>query len=167
MKDFPIINQIIELINDINRNNTLTWNEVLYTVERKLNEKRIESIISLYQLFEEAHTRLFTYGSLQPGQQNNYLLKDLGGEWLDGFVYGSLTLSTTGSSAGFLLLTPDYSTFENQVTGKLLTSQNLTTNWKVLDEFEGEDYVRHLIPVYSRTNDKIIIAHTYVVNSNV
>ena len=87
--------------------------------------------------------RLFVYGSLQPGGDNEHVLADLSGCWEAGSVRGRLLSEGWGANLGYpgILLDRNGST----VSGFVLSSVELCTAWEMLDEFEGPEYKRCLV----------------------
>ncbi|MHB9328896.1 gamma-glutamylcyclotransferase family protein [Phytobacter ursingii] len=84
--------------------------------------------------------RLFVYGTLRPGHSNAYILENIGGEWLPGYVTGTFYERGWGAAADF----PGIVLQKNgpQVQGYLFISDNLEAHWPMLDEFEdGYDHV--------------------------
>lgn len=97
-------------------------------------------------LFGTSH-RLAVYGTLAPGQPNHHIVAPLGGEWTDGLIEGELVPVGWGASLG-------YPAFRPRVGGatvavKVLTAPLLATAWPNLDGFEGPEYQRILVPVFS------------------
>jgi gamma-glutamylcyclotransferase (GGCT)/AIG2-like uncharacterized protein YtfP len=45
--------------------------------------------------------RLFVYGTLRPGHSNAYILENIGGEWLPGYVTGTFYERGWGAAADF------------------------------------------------------------------
>ena len=88
---------------------------------------------------------LAVYGSLQPGGPNEHVLVPLNGQWSEGFVLGHLEESGWGAEVGFpgIRLSED----GDQIMVKLFTSDKLSNFWQMLDEFEGDEYVRRLCDV--------------------
>jgi gamma-glutamylcyclotransferase (GGCT)/AIG2-like uncharacterized protein YtfP len=91
--------------------------------------------------------RLAVYGSLTPGQPNHHLLAPLGGEWIEGYVEGELHAMGWGAAQGFPALR--WRSGGVKVRVHVLISSALPEMWVKLDEFEGADYRRSLVPVYS------------------
>ena len=88
--------------------------------------------------------RLFVYGTLRPGHANAYILENIGGEWLPGYVTGTFYERGWGAAADFPGIVLD----ENgaQVHGYLFLSPHLTAHWLMLDEFEdGYDRVKVVV----------------------
>lgn len=83
---------------------------------------------------------LFVYGTLGPNRPNAHLLENIGGTWAKAYVHGELHAKGWGAALGFpgILLNED----APAVQGFIFFSENLAQNWAVLDEFEGEGYVR-------------------------
>ena len=91
--------------------------------------------------------RLAVYGSLAPGEANHHVVSPLGGRWSSGWVEGELYDRGWGAAHGFpgFLWRPGGA----RVAVRLLASERLRAAWARLDEFEGADYRRSLVPVYA------------------
>lgn len=90
---------------------------------------------------------LAVYGSLAPGRENHRVVAQLAGDWREGFVHGDLSPAGWGAALGFPALQwrPD----GPRVPVHLLCSDRLTADeWARLDQFEGAEYRRVLVPVY-------------------
>ena len=97
-------------------------------------------------VFRTSHT-LAVYGTLAPGQPNHHVVAPLGGEWTDGLIEGDLLPMGWGAALG-------YPGFRPRVGGaavavRVLTAPLLATAWPTLDRFEGPEYQRILVPVFS------------------
>ena len=97
-------------------------------------------------LFGTGHT-LAVYGTLAPGQPNHHVVAPLGGEWTDGLIEGDLLPEGWGAALG-------YPGFRSRVGGaavavQVLTIPSLANAWPTLDRFEGPEYQRILVPVFS------------------
>jgi gamma-glutamylcyclotransferase (GGCT)/AIG2-like uncharacterized protein YtfP len=103
------------------------------------------TIPRLQELLGFPEHKLFVYGSLQPGRENHYMLSDLKGEWMQGYVTGDLINYGWGAGMGYpaMVWNPD----GNKINGQLLISNELPNHWERLDELEGKDYKRILVPV--------------------
>jgi gamma-glutamylcyclotransferase (GGCT)/AIG2-like uncharacterized protein YtfP len=101
--------------------------------------------------------RLAVYGSLAPGRENHYVVEPLGGAWSEGVVEGDLTRYGWGSAIGYraLRVRPG----APGVSVRVLSSAALRTAWPRLDEFEGSEYRRVLVPVWSQgaTDDRTLL----------
>lgn len=102
--------------------------------------------------------RLAVYGSLAPGRENHPRIAQLHGSWLEGYVSGRLRDVGWGTSLGYPGLEWDPRGSEVQVS--VLVSKELAQHWVELDEFEGPDYRRILVPVYGEAG-LICVANTY------
>ena len=102
--------------------------------------------------------RLFVYGSLQPGGSNQAVLDQYNGTWEQAHVIGILHDQGWGSNQGYPGLTLDPE--GEPVSGYVLTSSDLSENWKALDEFEGSEYKRCLTQVTLSSGD-CVFAHVY------
>ena len=107
-------------------------------------------------------SRLFTYGSLQPGGQNEHVLTAIGGEWEPAVIRGRLIEAGWGATMGYPALVVDES--GNEVHGHLFTSSKLSANWAHLDEFEGPGYERIVAPVTLQSGERVQ-AHVYVLRA--
>ena len=93
-----------------------------------------------------AQNRLAVYGSLAPGRSNHRQLQDLRGEWHPGCsVRGEL--ADRGWSAGLGFPTLRWSASGPPVPVDVFISEELPAHWARLDEFEGPDYQRIIVPV--------------------
>lgn len=89
--------------------------------------------------------RLFVYGTLAPGRENQHFLKDIGGFWQKASVRGRLSQNGLGATFGYPAIVLD--SLGDEVNGFLFTSNRLSEHWVELDEFEGECYARVLTMV--------------------
>jgi gamma-glutamylcyclotransferase (GGCT)/AIG2-like uncharacterized protein YtfP len=78
--------------------------------------------------------RLFVYGTLRPGHSNAYILENIGGEWLPGYVTGTFYERGWGAAADFPGLCYTKTGRRSVVT--CLSPDNLEAHWPMLDEFE-------------------------------
>ncbi|MFQ5528397.1 MAG: gamma-glutamylcyclotransferase [Thermoanaerobaculia bacterium] len=93
-----------------------------------------------------ASVRLAVYGSLAPGRSNHDQVAELAGEWTSGLsVRGELRELGWGVHYGFPALR--WSMSGGEVPVQLFVSEDLPRHWSRLDQFEGSDYVRILVPV--------------------
>lgn len=93
-------------------------------------------------------TTLAVYGSLAPGESNAHILVPLQGIWTAGFVvHGDLSPAGWGAAIGFPAARwrPGGPAFPV----KLFASPLLAADWPRLDEFEGPEYMRILVPVFT------------------
>ena len=106
--------------------------------------------------------RLFIYGSLQPGGQNEHVLAAIGGEWEPAVIKGRLIEAGWGASMGYPGLVIDKG--GSDVHGYVFASSDLSANWAYLDEFEGEEYERTVASVTLLTGGQVQ-AHVYVLRA--
>ena len=95
--------------------------------------------------------RLFVYGTLGPGQPNEHLLTSIGGSWEPAAVTG--TLRRWGAALGYPGIELDER--GDRVEGFIFSSDNLSSHWSALDDFEGEAYERVLTKVKRKDVDTV------------
>ncbi|MFV5439450.1 gamma-glutamylcyclotransferase family protein [Acinetobacter oleivorans] len=96
---------------------------------------------------------LFVYGTLGPGCPNAHILENIGGQWAEGWVNGTLHNQGWGADLGYPGIVLDEST--NQVQGFVFSSEHLNANWKLLDDFEGEEYERVPVQVTLNSGERV------------
>jgi gamma-glutamylcyclotransferase (GGCT)/AIG2-like uncharacterized protein YtfP len=112
----------------------------------------------LAEVLHRAPMRLAVYGTLAPGECNHHQLTGLAGEWSKGTVRGDRDEHGWGMTHGFpgLRWNPQGGEWRVQV----FESADLPSHWARLDEFEGSDYRRVLIPV--EQDGRLIVANIYL-----
>jgi gamma-glutamylcyclotransferase (GGCT)/AIG2-like uncharacterized protein YtfP len=106
-----------------------------------------------------ATTALAVYGSLAPGEPNHWVLSRIKGDWVRGQVQGYVFELTWGPAEGYLGFIADA---DGQPVGvDVLLSDELDKKWREIDDFEGEGYVRTIMPV-TLASGETIDAHIYV-----
>lgn len=101
---------------------------------------------------------LAVYGTLAPGRPNHHVVAPLGGEWADGVVEGDLSAEGWGATLGYPAFRPRAGGAAVEV--RVLTSSALPDAWSALDEFEGAEYRRILVPVLrpDRAGERALLA---------
>ena len=84
--------------------------------------------------------QLAVYGTLAPGQPNHDQLAGIAGEWRPCELHGRI-----GTRAARVFT---WDPRAAAVPAMLFTSDDLPDHWWRLDEFEGPDYRRLLVPVF-------------------
>lgn len=97
-------------------------------------------------------TRLASYGSLRPGECNHSVVAEVRGHWVAGVVRGNLTLVR-----GYPRLT--WNENGQEIPCQVLCSEELPRHWARLDDFEGKEYVRILVPVVTAAD--LIVCNAY------
>ena len=97
-------------------------------------------------------TKLILYGSLAPGGVNAFMLAGLVGEWRPCRIRGRM-----GSFRGFKSCRYDPQGPEHPAW--LFSSADLPRIIPELDDFEGEEYERRIIP--ARINGRWVMAQVY------
>jgi len=106
--------------------------------------------------------KLFVYGTLAPNRPNEHILKDIGGSWENAIVKGTLKDEGWGTKMGYPGIELDKN--GDDIEGLLFTSNNLSTNWKILDDFEGDGYIRVITQVKLK-NGELIDTYIYQLKS--
>ena len=101
---------------------------------------------------DNPETKLIVYGSLAPGESNAFILEGLMGEWRPCRIRGHL-----GAFRGFKSFRYDPQGPEHPAW--LLVSAELPRVLPDLDDFEGEEYERRIIP--ARVNGRSVMAQVY------
>ena len=109
-------------------------------------------------------SRLAVYGSLAPGEVNHHVIAEIAGEWTNGVVRGTVRMKGWGSHVGFPGMTWDPGS-EDRIPIRLFASPELRRHWSRIDEFEGEDYVRILVPV-ERAGGAPLVSNIYQLREN-
>ncbi len=96
---------------------------------------------------------LAVYGTLRPGEVNAFVLLDMPGQWMDGFVRGYLYEITWGPAEGYpgVTLDPDGQLVPVSV---LLSDRWPKDFWKV-DRFEGPGYERRPTILYDTDGETL------------
>lgn len=95
---------------------------------------------------------IFVYGTLQPGKQNEHVLRKLNGTWRKGYVIGLLINEGWGTKHGCpgLKLHKDGS----RINGMIFQSIELNQILCELDDFEGEEYKRIVAEIHLENHTK-------------
>jgi len=102
--------------------------------------------------FEPPEHRLIVYGSLAPGEVNNFVLAGLEGDWERCVIQGHM-----GRYKGFKVF--KYDPQGETYPAWLFSSPLLPPKFPELDDFEGEEYQRIIIPAL--VSDRLILAYIY------
>jgi len=102
---------------------------------------------------------LAVYGSLAPGRSNYHIIEPLGGEWSDGFIEGDLFQTGWGAALGYWAFRPRAG--GNRIEVKVLKSPRLSGSWRMLDDFEGDEYRRILVAIRNQHNELYTVANLY------
>ena len=131
----------------------------LNALRARAHSQRLQQLEQEFSLRLGADRRLAVYGSLAPGRSNHQQLRDLRGEWHSGLsVSGDLVDRGWGAGIGYPALR--WSRSGPPVAIELFVSDELPRHWTRLDEFEGADYLRIIVPVYS-SNNLVTVANLY------
>ncbi len=99
---------------------------------------------------------------LGPGRANCHVLEAIGGSWETATVNGDLRNEGWGAELGYPGI--DLNEYGGEVNGFLFTSDNLSDQWELLDQFEGESYERILKRVKLK-DGALIEAYIYTLRS--
>jgi gamma-glutamylcyclotransferase (GGCT)/AIG2-like uncharacterized protein YtfP len=126
--------------------------------ERALSPSVSDAERQLDSLFAVSRT-LAVYGTLAPGRPNHHVVAPLGGEWTTGIVEGDLLAEGWGAPLGYPAFNPRIG--GAAIAVHVLTSTALPSAFAELDEFEGREYRRILIPVF--TADPATVRRLYTI----
>src|ERR1700751_4068590 len=93
---------------------------------------------------DENPNRLAVYGTLAPGRENYWVLAGLKGTWSQGTVRGYLFAEGWGASQGYPAMT--YDARGSEIAVQVFESDDLPRHWARIDEFEGPEYRRVVVP---------------------
>ncbi len=154
-----VIRQVAELL-DLVRSNISDGGTTLYRPylsKRERDEQLCSCIVPVQELLldmllGQPSRKLIAYGSLAPGQPNHSVISDLRGEWQACAIRGTMShkdewLVFSWNPAG------------PQQNASLFTSNELPDYWPRIDQFEGADYRRRLVP--AQTQGCIAIGYAY------
>lgn len=128
---------------------------------RRRGQHAADAEAQLESLFEVG-SRLAVYGSLAPGRENHHVVAPLGGTWASGVVEGDLTRQGWGAHLGYPALRLRGG--GPAVPVQVLTSEALRGAWAKVDAFEGAEYRRVLVPVWTSAGDEralLTVANLY------
>ena len=113
----------------------------------KIENQRLIAAENLASILFESDTYLAVYGSLMPGKKNHQVVSGISGNWFGGYVEGDWYDSGWAKGIGY----PGFRwrSGGSRVDVQVLHAPSLPNHWPRLDDFEGEDYHRILVPVYS------------------
>ncbi|MCH7385059.1 gamma-glutamylcyclotransferase [Acinetobacter dispersus] len=106
--------------------------------------------------------RLFVYGTLCPNRENAHILGEIGGEWQQAFVHGTVRILDWGPDQGLPAIVLNEA--DPLVEGYLFSTEKLEQNWQMLDDFEGMQYQRAIVDVTLAIGETIQ-AWTYVMKA--
>ena len=133
---------------------TTRLNETLaYINELRRRGAATEAETIASQLFG-ANERLAVYGSLIPGKENHHIVEPISGVWSTGYVQGDFYDRGWGAGIGYPAVS--WRAGGPSVPVYILTASGLSEHWSRLDDFEGSDYRRILVPVFSDTGTLIV-----------
>ncbi len=106
--------------------------------------------------------RLASYGSLQPGESNYHIVEEIEGEWLAGSVHGKLT-----TELSYFVFHWDETECapESKIPVQVLCSEALPEHLRRIDEFEGDNYQRIVVPVHMKSGD-VVACSIYAKNAS-
>jgi len=107
--------------------------------------------------------RLFVYGTLKPGCENDSILKEIGGDFKKATLFGFTFDKKWESKTGYPGLIASHA--KSKVEGYLFTSAKLKYSWSKIDNFETNMYNRTKV-VIELNNNLQLAAYTYLINPN-
>ena len=101
---------------------------------------QVQLSIVFETLFDFPSSRLAAYGTLRPGESNYHQVEIIKGVWTPGAVSGILF-----EKDGYPVL--NFTKMADEIEVQVLESKQLPDHWGRLDDFEGSNYERILVPV--------------------
>lgn len=146
---------LIEITSWIDAVNNKRWPDFLPMIGSEDGNIAEQKLNSLFQ----THQTLAVYGTLAPGKPNHHIVAPYGGTWSDGIIRGDLGRVGWGAELNY----PGFNPRENgtDISAKLLRSSQLPDAWPAIDEFEGSDYYRILVPVFGKDGQVMTVANVY------
>jgi gamma-glutamylcyclotransferase (GGCT)/AIG2-like uncharacterized protein YtfP len=127
------LNKIIEGLNNKN-----------YSTSRKDDSDLSDEekfVISKYQ----PQNIFIVYGTLGPDRPNHHKIEHIRGRWSKATIKGKLEAKGWGADLGFYgYVKASLKEEQQEIEAFILYSDELTMNWKFLDDFEGDEYERIL-----------------------
>ncbi|RSO37394.1 gamma-glutamylcyclotransferase family protein [Acinetobacter lactucae] len=110
--------------------------------------------------------QLFVYGTLCPNKANAHILEQIGGTWTKASVRGIIHILDWGPDQGLkaIVLDPQAEWVEGYLFSTFST-EKLTENWQMLDDFEGFQYERVIVDVMLESGETVK-AWTYQMNAH-
>jgi len=106
---------------------------------------------------------LIIYGTLAPGRTNYHVIEHIKGNWLQGIIRGKLVKEGWGANLGYYAFKHVGTAEQEAIKAFILTSDELISNWKFLDEFEGSGY-RRILAKYELDSGEMGAGFIYAVN---
>lgn len=104
-------------------------------------------------VYDHPKTKLAVYGTLIPGGSNQSLLERITGVWREAFVRGYLKQEKLSYFS--------WDASGDSVPVKLFVSQDLPNLLSEIDEFEGEEYDRILLPIRIGATKALTVGQIY------
>ena len=106
---------------------------------------------------------LIIYGTLAPGRQNHHIIEHVKGVWKEGIIRGKLESSGWGAHLGYKAFRHGESELQEIIKAFVFFSDELLDNWKMRDEFEGDEYKR-ILAKYELDNGETGVGYIYALN---
>ncbi|SFN05314.1 gamma-glutamylcyclotransferase [Thermodesulforhabdus norvegica] len=121
--------------------------------DEKVSGVVIPVLLKLLELiFDKPDQKLVVYGTLAPNAPNERLLKNIAGTWQDCKIRGRI-IQRHGLK--YFKWIPD----ADEINTKMFVSESLSDKLSSIDQFEGEDYHRILIP--AKVGKDLVVANIY------
>ncbi|MDJ1501120.1 gamma-glutamylcyclotransferase family protein [Xanthocytophaga agilis] len=106
---------------------------------------------------------LIVYGTLAPDKPNHHVVQHIQGRWQKGTIRGKLYNEGWGAVQGYPGFKHVGIEEQQEINVYVLSSDELVTNWAVLDEFEGEEY-RRLLAQFELETGETGVGFIYAIN---
>lgn len=113
---------------------------------------------------KDSPLRLAVYGSLAPGRRHHDRVAHLGGIWQHGIVRGRVVDRGWSDGWGYPGFIPEPG--GSAVEVMVLSTPLLSAAWGALDDFEGAEYRRIVVPV-EMADGGVVMAQIYALQRDV
>ena len=149
---------IDKIIEDLNKNKSISHITLSNLNNARLNEEE-KTFLKRYT----PEKFLIIYGTLAPGRQNHHIIAHIKGDWKEGIIRGKLETKGWGANMGYNAFKHVSIELQETIKAFVLFSDELVANWKMLDEFEGDEYKR-ILAKYELDNGETGVGYIYALN---
>ncbi len=113
----------------------------------------------------EPEKKIIIYGSLAPDRINHNKVEHIAGQWCKGIIRGQLEKIGWGADLGYWGYKKTNSENDKVIDAFILFSDELSTHYAALDDFEGEEYER-VLAIFELDTGEIGVGNVYALKEN-